>query len=391
MFNLVLEESRLPKDQIRSFIHERIVSGAIAGGSRLPSTESLAKRWDTHYATVHAALTDLVKGGWLVRIHGRGTFVRERPRNLKTIGLYYFGGRMADTEARFLRALHQCLLRRIEQSGREWVMMNDPRPARESSKTWKVLIDACRRQEVDAVIVPVLDPMHQEWLRRLPVPVAFLTSARVANRVEYNMDELGRLTVDELVHQGCHSVGMISAWPSRTKHPESIHGGVVSLFNAFMKSAAAHGMLTRNEWIVTRTGGLAVPSAERWGYEAFEQLWQCADHPDGLVVVSDAEAVGVTAAILERAIRVPRDLKLVYQKNAEVDIPCPLPVTYIVDSADQAAEGLITIVERGFRGEKVVPIVLSATVERPPMRQRQTAGSRRPAAAGGLLLTDSVS
>jgi DNA-binding LacI/PurR family transcriptional regulator len=343
--------------QITAHVRTLIAERRLIAGKRMPSTRELATLWKTHVPAVHRGLAPLVREGWLERRQGSGTFVRERPCALKTIGLYYYGGTLAHPEARFLRALHHCLLERIGASGRRWMMLNDPRPQSESAEPWDILVEACRNHEVDAVVVPTLDPAHVEWICRLPVPIALATSARLNNRVEADNRQFGRLAVEALVRQGCRSVGLISAWPSSLRAPKSIHGSALDLHKSFMAATAARKVRTKPEWIVTKPEiSTAIQSSERWGYDAFGAIWRQTERPEGLVVVSDIESIGVTTAIVEQGIRVPQELKLAYQKSTEVDILCPLPVTYVVSSADDMARGLIEVIERQFHGEPGVVV-----------------------------------
>ena len=64
--------------QIFDQIVQRIQSGALPAGSRLPPTRSLATELETHRNTVVRAFEELTGAGWLEAVVGRGTFVRER-------------------------------------------------------------------------------------------------------------------------------------------------------------------------------------------------------------------------------------------------------------------------------------------------------------------------
>ncbi len=64
-------------DQIRRAIHAQIVSGELAPGDRLPTEQEYAELFGVSIAPVRQALLDLVGSGHLVRVKGRGTFVRE--------------------------------------------------------------------------------------------------------------------------------------------------------------------------------------------------------------------------------------------------------------------------------------------------------------------------
>src|SRR4029077_21095212 len=58
-------------------IRGQIAAGEGRPGERLPTEHEYAKRFGVSLAPVRQALLDLVSSGLLVRVKGRGTFVRE--------------------------------------------------------------------------------------------------------------------------------------------------------------------------------------------------------------------------------------------------------------------------------------------------------------------------
>jgi GntR family transcriptional regulator len=64
-------------DQIRRMIRGQIAAGELRPGDRLPTEHEYASRFGVSLAPVRQALLDLVSSGLLVRVKGRGTFVRE--------------------------------------------------------------------------------------------------------------------------------------------------------------------------------------------------------------------------------------------------------------------------------------------------------------------------
>ena len=62
--------------QIRRAIQERIASGELGPGDRLPTEHEYARTFGVSIAPVRQALLDLADAGLVVRQKGRGTFVR---------------------------------------------------------------------------------------------------------------------------------------------------------------------------------------------------------------------------------------------------------------------------------------------------------------------------
>jgi GntR family transcriptional regulator len=65
---------------VRDLIADRISSGAIRPGSRLPPEPELAGELGVSRATLREALRSLEEDGSVHRLRGRGTFVTDRPR-----------------------------------------------------------------------------------------------------------------------------------------------------------------------------------------------------------------------------------------------------------------------------------------------------------------------
>lgn len=366
MASITFDRSQSLPLQITQQVRKLLATGQLEVGSRLPSTQELARLWDTHVPYVHKGLKPLTQEGWLVRRHGSGTFVHDRPKRLKTIGLYYYAGMLSAPEHRFMRSVHQCLVGRIEADGLQCSVWNDPRPPEESETPWKALIAAIAQGEVDAVIVPNSNPAHTRWLSKLPVPVALLGTGNQDNCVYWDNGQFSRLAVEALAENGCKSAGLISAWPAVLSPDETRESNGVgrAVFEIFCSEAKQRGLRTDDFWTITsdRLPRASHMSAERWGYEAFMRLWALPERPDGLVVITDAEALGVTMAIMETGIKVPEELRVVFHRNEEVHLFCPLRVTAVVSRAGDAAPALLELVERQFEGKPIAAVKLGFSV-----------------------------
>lgn len=333
-------------------------------GTKLPSTKQLATTWHTHDVAVHKAMQQLVKDGYLERRQPIGTFVREQTSAPKTIGIYYTEGLLAAPEHRFLRAVHQALIDRMRAAGIPWRLWTDSRPAAERVRPAPALMTAIQQHDIDALIAPITEFPNHNWLLNLPLPTACMDRPSVGkNVVTFNGRELVELALRELADQGCRSVGMIAPY-ARRRGPSAPCREDTEVYRTFRRVCRERGLQTKASWIATRES--APSSYEQWGYDAFGAIWDQAKRPDGLLVEEDVSSIGVTHAVLERGVRIPTDLRLVYAKNAEVDLFCTLPVTYVVVKATDAARSLLELIERQFAGEPVQPVVLGCEVWRPP-------------------------
>jgi DNA-binding transcriptional MocR family regulator len=64
--------------QLAGSVQQRIRSGALPPGTRLPTVRQLAQQLGVTRLTVHSAYGELQSGGWIEATVGRGTFVAER-------------------------------------------------------------------------------------------------------------------------------------------------------------------------------------------------------------------------------------------------------------------------------------------------------------------------
>jgi GntR family transcriptional regulator len=64
--------------QLENLLREKIMSGAVAAGARLPTESELVRQYGVGRITVRQALAALAEDGLIERRQGRGTFVAER-------------------------------------------------------------------------------------------------------------------------------------------------------------------------------------------------------------------------------------------------------------------------------------------------------------------------
>ena len=73
--------------QIKTTIEQKIGSGEWQPGQKLPSENELVLALDVSRMTINRALRELTQQGLVNRVHGRGSFVAERPRHASLIEL----------------------------------------------------------------------------------------------------------------------------------------------------------------------------------------------------------------------------------------------------------------------------------------------------------------
>jgi GntR family transcriptional regulator len=71
------DDARAPYQQVAASLEERIRSGQLHAGDRLPTNKALAAEFGVATMTVQSALRLLREQGLVVSYQGRGTFVRD--------------------------------------------------------------------------------------------------------------------------------------------------------------------------------------------------------------------------------------------------------------------------------------------------------------------------
>ncbi len=341
------------RSEMAAYLRELIVSGKVAAGTKLPPMGTLATAWGTHPPAVQAAMTALVKEGLVLRLMGRGTFVREKTTGLRQVALYISGNRWAGQANTFVGHLMHILeytLREQQIRAQPWISQ---RPSTLAAQPWEHLVSAAKRREIQGVIVADLDPQEAPWLLKLPVPVVLMASELLPNRVTLPWDVGIRESIAHLAGCGCQSIGLITVLSRLTTDASGDKAESVKFFEHFGQLAKDHGLKLRDSWIQSPPVELPEKAAARFGYDSFHQLWNQPEKPDALFVYTDVAAQGVLMALGQRQVRVPDELRLVLHRNTEIGLFCPVQASFIDVSIQMVAAAMVDLLQRLYRGESV--------------------------------------
>ena len=345
------------RSQVKKYLRKVILEGQLPPGSKLPPTLELAAAWGTHAPAVQAAMASLVKEGLIKRLMGRGTFVSEQVEGLRKVALYISRGRRHTHN--FAGYLMQALEAQLAQRGIRSEPWINRQPDSLAEQPWDNLEQAAKRREIQGVIVVAVDVREAAWLAKLPVPVVFLASEPLANRVAMSMDDALDDAMASVASQGCRSIGMINVVARAAKSDAGEHYAAAAFYENFNAAAGRHGLAVRSEWIQSPPVDVSEQAAAKFGYESFHKLWNQAKKPEAIFVHTDVAAQGVLIALGQRRVRVPEDLHLVLHRNAELGLFCPVPASFIDVSVQKLAAALVDLLQRIYRGESV-PQPLSA-------------------------------
>lgn len=346
-------------DQIRAFVREQVLSGALPPGTRLPPTRALAARWGVNVACVQAALAPLVADGLLLRRRRVGTIVRERAAAFARVAIFRPSEPAREGRDHFTRSLATTLAAKLRSAGSDSAPFVDLRAPAEQVAAWPDLERAVRDGAVDAVVACEADLRTLPWLTRLPLPTAILTPEPIAHGAWFDYGQFAREAVAALARRGCRSVGLVSViTPQRTGRDGAPHP-FAALVDGFAAAAAAAGLRAPARWrrMPRPDGFVSEAEAERWGYAATRAICGGRERPDGLVVMTDLAARGAVMALLALGDGRPAP-RLALHRNAELGLFSPLPADFLEVAVDDVADALLARLARQRRGETLAHALL---------------------------------
>jgi|GEM_PF-4224403 len=122
--------------ELALYLQEKIDSGVLAPGAKLPSLRDLARLWDTNVFSVKLATDALVDMGLMTKRQGKGMFVADQNGKVLRVGIYMSKApdSFALSDLSFAFALRDLLCARLRQQGIEFVLYDDYRPTKEHLK-----------------------------------------------------------------------------------------------------------------------------------------------------------------------------------------------------------------------------------------------------------------
>ena len=346
--------------QITRFVKGLIIDGALDTSVPLPTIHALAKSWGTNYFTVQSAFSPLVSQGLLSRRRRLGTFASPGAKRMSSAGIFFGSSILSKRDQPFYHLLLSLLQQKLSSEGIACRVFFDQRPDKELFTLHPEVAAAIASDEIQSLIVPLCDMRHDSWISRLHIPTAMFASSKGDNRIWLNHVQFASLAMERLAAQGCRSVGVIT--PTQEQEYDEPRKDRNSIIPHFAAAAASHGLRLEKKWILA--GKDSSISHQQFGYDSFKKLAAMKDMPDAMVVFPDDTARGVVSGILESGVRVPADLKVVFHKNEGIDLFCPFPATFIVNSPADIADALIKLAVSQFEGQKTKMITLGYKLEK---------------------------
>ncbi len=210
------------------------------------------------------------------------------------------------------------------------------------------LARAMGRATVDGVVAVGLSAEHPEveQIRAAGLPLVMVDSTAMPDQPAVVVDDAGgaAAAADHLLalgHREFLVVGVGTPFPGGSLDPESVMG---HRLRGYRSALAARGVDLPADAVVvgqaTIEGGIA----------ALRHAWESGLRPTGVLVMSDAMAIGVLRASRELGLRVPQDLSVVGFDDIDIAQHTNPPLTTVHQPIRQKGESavrlLLSVVER---------------------------------------------
>lgn len=220
------------------------------------------------------------------------------------------------------------------------------------------LARAMRQATVDGVVVVGLSADHPEveQIRAAGVPIVMVDSSALPDFATVAVNDEGgaRAAAEHLVELGHRDILIISAEPPAPAlelEPESVMG---RRLRGYQSALAAKGIEADARSVVV------APASIEGGMVALHRAWAGGLRPTGVLVMSDAMAIGALRAARELGLRVPEDLSVVGFDDIDVSQYLDPPLTTVHQPIRQKGESavrlLLAVLQRRDRAPEQIQL-----------------------------------
>lgn len=343
--------------QIEQFLRERIQSGQLQPGDRLPTTQALAELWGVGPVSVQKAMRRLQARGLVRRRTRHGTFVSSPTGNVTLAVLT--SGSVADEGFQYGRAVIRALDAEMAQRGwrsmlfsglrTRWVKSGD-----NASLAYQDLLDEMRARDLGGVIEVALGwNSFGDVEKDMRLPVVRISSvARYADVIN-DFFAFGRDAMRWLVDRGVRDVLCMGFVEKGTA------------YDGVLQAAAQSGLSAPR---IQPFEQFSTPAMEASVYRQMLAIldgWEQGERrPQALLVSDDVAMRAVALALVQRQVRVPEDLIVITLANEGIDLHYGIPVVRYEFSPAANARTALDLLDRKMRGEPLprLPVALPGRI-----------------------------
>lgn len=331
---------------LKDYLIAKIRSGGLAGSGRLGSEPQLCERFSLSRNTIRQAIQELENEGYVYRIHGKGTFIRNAtPVNSRKIALMIY-----DT-AYMAHPVTGGLIRGIDETLSRNGYILDILASKRSFHD-ENLMRLAESYAGFLIGTYQLDELMLAELEKISLPHLFVKNYPMNHDVHaarINFTHAGFLAAEHLIRTGCGNLALIYSG-DRIAISAEFKEGVYS-------AALEHGARLRREniFIADFSDRLAVP-------EICAELLRHEDRPDGMICASDELAIALLAELKRHGVSVPGDISVIGCNNTENSTLTTPPLSTVDIPVMELGRRSADLLLRMIHGETAQPELLEPSL-----------------------------
>ena len=325
-----MEQKQLKYSKLMEDLREKMVSGEIQAGDRLPSENELSAQYQVSRQTVRKALSVLQNEGYIYAEHGRGTFCSERvlhtghSHNIAVVTTYL-------SDYIFPRVIGG-IDKVLTEQGYSIILKNTRNSRSQEARCLEELL----QKDIDGIIIePSKSQIYckhthlYEKLEEYGIPYVFIQGcfATMKEKPRVLMDDAmgGYLITKYLIDTGHKSI--IGVFKSDDIQGQNRHKGYVkALQEAGITYEPDHVI-----WFYTEDRAIHP-------YEAIKQMAESGVPMDGVVCYNDQIAMKVIQGLTAAGKKVPSDVSVTGYDNSYIANNGGLQLTTIVHPQEKLGE-----------------------------------------------------
>jgi DNA-binding LacI/PurR family transcriptional regulator len=340
------DASKHPLDRHNAILAElrgQIVSGVYRPGDRIEPRHELGERFGTTMATIQKALGALERAGFVESRGRAGTFVTDHPPHLSRYALVFSTPRLNDDgvpPSQFFATLGEQAVVLSKRSTRQ-ITCHYGIDSHVDTESFRTLMGEVRLQRLAGLIFVTPYHVRESPLMDVDIPRVGIHSVRLAGLpiVSIPTEEFIDKAMAYFRARGRRRVAVVI-----TSQREVSYGQLLE------KSAAAHGLELRSEWLLGLNS-----SYPRWADRAAKLLVSArhrADRPDALFITDDHLADAVTRGVLDAGLSIPGDIDVVAHANFPQPTPTVTPLVRLGPDVARVLSACVDLIDAQRQGRR---------------------------------------
>ncbi len=314
--------------QMREFILQYLREHNFRIGDRIPSENDFCAVSEVSIRTVRRALADLEREGILVRLQGRGTFLKslrvESPEAKKgTVGIMF--SNMGFVTQPAFGALLEAMESRINELGYHYHLYATGKREESDALPLEQLLP--REFPAAMIATSALNDADLAWLKQNKIPFCAFNEYRGVrvNHVRYDYEAAARMGLSYLRDKGCRRIAILAEKVGNG-------GGAVIYGNHVFRESAIDFCRESGQELVFHEG----TQSREDGIEAALELWGMSKAPDAFFALNPVTALGVQAVARQAGGKPPEIISC-------MDLPDCSGITFLRSPLDAMGKAAVDI------------------------------------------------